>query len=101
MELIVLSFIYNLRSIPLSFVIINNMIAVTVDIKDPAFDRFLTESAMNEFREQRLAANIMQLLGLYQGLIYNFILEVYIFLQNLPLLQLTRFGELVHRIQRN
>ena len=43
------------------------MIAVTVDIRDPAFDQFLTETAMNEFREQQLAANIMQLLGLYQG----------------------------------
>ena len=43
------------------------MVAVTVDIQDPAFDQFLTESAMNEFREQQLAANIMQLLGIYQG----------------------------------
>ena len=43
------------------------MVAVTVDINDPAFDRFLTESAMTEFREQQLAANIMQLLGLFQG----------------------------------
>ena len=43
------------------------MIAVTIDIREPAFDQFLTETAMNEFREQQLAANIMQLLGLYQG----------------------------------
>ena len=43
------------------------MVAATVDIQDPTFDQFLTESAMNEFREQQLAAIIMQLLGIYQG----------------------------------
>lgn len=43
------------------------MICTCVDIDDPAFDQFLTEAAMREFKSHTLSANVMQLLGLFHG----------------------------------
>lgn len=52
--------------------IINNIVATTVDIVDPAFDMFLTEAAVNEFKTNQISSSVMQLLGLFLGnRIYN------------------------------
>ena len=43
------------------------MIATTIDITDPAFDYFLTQAAMYEFRTQQIASNVMHMLGIFSG----------------------------------
>ena len=47
------------------------MISTCVNIEDPAFDQFLTEAAIYEFRTHALAANVLQLLGIFQGMIFD------------------------------
>ena len=43
------------------------MIATTIDVMDPAMDYFLTQAAVEEFRNQQLATNVMQLIGIFKG----------------------------------
>ena len=45
------------------------MIATTIDIMDPTIDCFLTQAAVEEFRGQQLATNVMQLIGIFKGII--------------------------------
>ena len=55
------------RKIPLSFCIIDNMIATTINIMDPTMNYFLTQAAVEEFKTQQLATNVMQLIGIFKG----------------------------------
>ena len=43
------------------------MIATTIDVMDPTMDYFLTHAAIAEFRNQQLATNVMQLIGIFKG----------------------------------
>ena len=47
------------------------MIATTIDVMDPAMDHFLTQLAIEEFKNQQLATNIMQLIGIFKGRPYR------------------------------
>ena len=56
------------------------MISTCVNIEDPAFDQFLTEAAIHEFRTHMLAANVLQLLGIFQGMTVSYLVFTYILL---------------------
>ena len=43
------------------------MIATTIDVMDPTMNYFLTQAAVEEFRGQQLATNVMQLIGIFKG----------------------------------
>ena len=52
----------------MSFCIIDNIIATTINVTDPALDYFLTQAAVEEFQGQQLATNVMQLIGIFKGI---------------------------------
>ena len=51
----------------MTFCIIDNMIATTIDVTNPSMDPFLDQLAVAEFAPDHLPANVMQLLGIYKG----------------------------------
>lgn len=55
------------RHIPLHWVIVNNLISLSIDPADPALQTLILEAASREFEAHRLTSHVMILMGIFHG----------------------------------
>ena len=56
--------------VPLQWVIINNLIAVSMDPTAPALRALILELAGREFETHRLSSHVMLMMGLFYGITF-------------------------------
>lgn len=56
------------RHIPLHWVVVHNMLSLSLDPADPVLQTLLVQAAAREFATHRLTSHVMLLMGIFYGM---------------------------------